>query len=262
MKEGKFYVYAHINKSNGKIYIGKTSNPNRRWYVSNYTGCEYFYRAIKKYGWKGFNHIILAQCSLEEDAFKFERELISHYNSTDSTKGYNIALGGLGGNCGKPAWNKGTQGLMPTPWNKGKTHSEETRQKISNSKKGHKYGSQSELHKLHKAQKHKEPVLQYSLNGKLIKVWPSAVDIQEELKIDRKAISSAIHHKSMAKGYLWFKEKNFTDDMLVEAMHKLSTSLAHYSKDLLAELNNMYKVKPGLFIDRPNSITHYLNTQM
>ena len=255
----KYYVYAHINKLNGKIYIGKTNNIKRRWQLSNYTGCVYLYKAFQKYGWNNFDHIILARCSSEEDAFKFEKQYIEYYNSTDNTKGYNIATGGLGGNCGKPAWNKDTHGLMPTPWNKGIPMSEETRQKVSQAKKGHKYGPQSPEHNRHKAEAHKEAVLQYSLNGKFIKRWKSAVDIQNELSISRKLISAAIHKQSMAKGYLWFKEKGFTDDLLVEAVLKLNDSITHYNKETLDILKSMYKVKPGIFIDRPNDIVYFIN---
>ena len=49
-----YKIYAHINKINGKIYIGQTcrKNVNQRWrngrgYINNVA----FYRAIQKYGW-------------------------------------------------------------------------------------------------------------------------------------------------------------------------------------------------------------------
>lgn len=39
---------------------------------------------------------------------------------------------------GKPAWNKGKKGIMPTPWNKGIPMSDEIKLKLSLSKKGQK----------------------------------------------------------------------------------------------------------------------------
>ena len=55
-------IYAHINKINGKIYIGQTclsleSRPGKNGEL--YLKCPAFGRAILKYGWNNFNHIIL-----------------------------------------------------------------------------------------------------------------------------------------------------------------------------------------------------------
>ena len=54
-----FLVYKHTNKENGKVYIGITSQePKRRWQNgAGYYG-TYFYYAIQKYGWDGFEHDI------------------------------------------------------------------------------------------------------------------------------------------------------------------------------------------------------------
>lgn len=93
-----YFVYKHTNKTNGKCYIGITGRaPKRRWvngagYVSN----EYFYSAIKKYGWDGFEHTILAEGLTLEEACAMERELIAEYNSADREYGYNLDLGGTG----------------------------------------------------------------------------------------------------------------------------------------------------------------------
>ena len=40
---------------------------------------------------------------------------------------------------GKEAWNKGKKGVMPIPWNKGGTFSEESKQKMSETHKGEKH---------------------------------------------------------------------------------------------------------------------------
>ena len=54
-----YCVYAHINKHNKKMYIGITKNIDKRWIPSAYKLSPFFNKAIKKYGWDGFNHIIL-----------------------------------------------------------------------------------------------------------------------------------------------------------------------------------------------------------
>lgn len=51
----------HDNKVNHKKYIGITGqDPEERWrHGTNYRTCVAFNRAIQKYGWDGFDHIIL-----------------------------------------------------------------------------------------------------------------------------------------------------------------------------------------------------------
>ena len=97
-------VYAHINKTNGKQYIGITSQePQKRW---GNNGCHYkgseqrcFYNAIQKYGWDGFEHKILFTDLSEQDAKAKEKELIQKYHTCiyDKPKnGYNMTFGGEG----------------------------------------------------------------------------------------------------------------------------------------------------------------------
>lgn len=91
--QNKSCVYVHINKTNGKIYIGKTQNVKKRWHPEGYKGCPYFYKAILKYGWDGFDHIVLIDNLSEEEATIVESELIKKYKTTNQKIGYNIELG-------------------------------------------------------------------------------------------------------------------------------------------------------------------------
>ena len=61
MEEKTYTVYMHDNKINHKKYIGITSqDPEKRWRQgTNYKTCIAFQRAVDKYGWDGFDHIIL-----------------------------------------------------------------------------------------------------------------------------------------------------------------------------------------------------------
>lgn len=93
----KYTVYMHINKSNNKKYIGITGqDAERRWREdgSGYKGNRYFSNSIKKHGWDNFKHIVLAGGLTKKEAEAREIELISQYNTTDRSKGYNIANGG------------------------------------------------------------------------------------------------------------------------------------------------------------------------
>lgn len=92
-----YCVYAHINKVNQKIYIGITSNRQKRWRASSYTECPYFSKAIQKYGWDNFDHIIIIDQVPKQVAEECEKYLIKKYNTTDRNKGYNISAGGSGG---------------------------------------------------------------------------------------------------------------------------------------------------------------------
>ena len=97
-----YCVYKHTlskevsRKDNDMVYIGITSQqPEKRWANGlGYTYNSYFYRAIKKYGWNNFNHEILFSGLTLEQANKKEIELISFYDSTNRSKGYNLQTGG------------------------------------------------------------------------------------------------------------------------------------------------------------------------
>lgn len=115
---GTYCVYAHINKINGKIYVGQTmygDNPSKRWGTNgaHYQSQPCFYRAIQKWGWDNFEHEIIANNLTSEEADKFEKLLIEKLNTTDRNFGYNITTGG-----------------------KSYTMSDETKKKISESHKG------------------------------------------------------------------------------------------------------------------------------
>lgn len=93
-----FTVYMHVNKANQKKYIGITSQkPEARWgpngrHYSN----QYFAKAIKKYGWDGFDHFILCEGLEEDEAKEMEIALIAKHSSNDSDFGYNCTIGGDG----------------------------------------------------------------------------------------------------------------------------------------------------------------------
>lgn len=95
-----YIVYVHVNKANGKVYVGQTRlKPNERWrngkgYINN----NHFYRSIQKYGWDNFEHKILYDNLTKEEANKIEMNLISFYDSTNCNKGYNQTIGGDGTN--------------------------------------------------------------------------------------------------------------------------------------------------------------------
>ena len=96
MEDRKFIIYKHTNKINGKIYFGLTSQkPNDRWqWGHGYKGSPRFYNAIKKYGWKNFDHEILFENLTEQEAKEKETQLILEYKTNNDKFGYNLTNGG------------------------------------------------------------------------------------------------------------------------------------------------------------------------
>ena len=92
-----YSVYLH-KSPNGKLYFGITSRePKIRWNNGNgYRGNSYFWRAIKKYGWENFEHIVLASGLNEQEACDMEVKLIAEYRSNNPLYGYNLSRGGEG----------------------------------------------------------------------------------------------------------------------------------------------------------------------
>lgn len=95
-----YKVYVHINKTNGKKYVGITKQiPEKRWGHGcgyKYNKNTYFWNAIKKYSWEGFEHIILETNLSFEEAKGKERYYISLYQTNTQEFGYNLTLGGDG----------------------------------------------------------------------------------------------------------------------------------------------------------------------
>lgn len=90
-----YYIYCHVNKINKKIYIGLTSMyPTDRWKSGEGYSQQVFGRAIKKYGWDNFEHIILFNSLTKEEAELIESELIKKYDTQNPLYGYNKSSGG------------------------------------------------------------------------------------------------------------------------------------------------------------------------
>lgn len=136
MKE--YTVYMHI-APNGKKYIGITKrNPNIRFGMNgqNYKKDTHFGRAIEKYGWDSFEHIILESNLSEEDAKRREKELIESYKTYDSEFGYNMTLGGEGNIPTQETRKKLSRAQMGNKKALGRKYSTEQRRILSESQKG------------------------------------------------------------------------------------------------------------------------------
>lgn len=205
MLENKWCVYRHTNKLNGKCYVGITSQNvrvrwNRGW---GYQYCPHFWKAIQKYGWDNFSHDILYTGLTKEEAEAREVNLIAQYNSADPKFGYNVALGGN---------------------SRGK-HSEETRRKLGDSRRGRKHTeeakqkmreahlgsvfSEEHLQKLRLAQfggKHHRAraVCQFTLDGAFVARYACVAEAQRQTGIANQNIVKCCQgRRTCAGGFRW-----------------------------------------------------------
>lgn len=92
--ERNLCVYIHTSPS-GKVYIGQTNNPKRRWnHGLGYRGTPHLKAAIDRYGWDSFQHEVVAEHLTQDEANALECILIEKYQATDPSFGYNIQSGG------------------------------------------------------------------------------------------------------------------------------------------------------------------------
>lgn len=127
---GKFWcIYKHT-LPDGRCYIGQTCNITARWKPSAYKNCVKFYSAIQEYGWENFNHEILIDNLTLEEANRLEEAYIEKYNSIE--KGFNLNSGGENKLHSQETKNKMSQ------TRKGISHSQEHNEAISNALMGKK----------------------------------------------------------------------------------------------------------------------------
>lgn len=84
-------IYKTTNLINGKFYIGKDKHNDPKYFGSG----KILKQAIKKYGISNFVKEIIEECYDEQQWLEREIYWIDFYNSIN--EGYNIALGGNGG---------------------------------------------------------------------------------------------------------------------------------------------------------------------
>lgn len=126
------YIYKISNLTNGKVYVGQTYDFAQRkaghiYSSKNHSDERPLYRSMRKHGIENFSFEIIEECAddLVDDREKF---WISHFDSTDLDKGYNLELGDKG-------WSDENRRTLSEAL-KGNTHcagrvaSQETREKL------------------------------------------------------------------------------------------------------------------------------------
>lgn len=124
-----FSVYVHIAPNNKKYFGITCVSVDSRWRNDGigYKSQQLFWRAIQKYGWDNFQHIILVENLSKEWACQLERDLIWKYQSNNPKYGYNVSEGG-NGPFGVTRSAETREKIRQA--NLGNKHSEETKRKI------------------------------------------------------------------------------------------------------------------------------------
>lgn len=139
------YIYKTINLITNKFYIGKREKST---FDENYYGSgKHLRNSLNKYGKDNFSREILEWCETREELCEREKYWIKELHAQDTNIGYNIADGGYGGvhlfgdlnprRINPHKASEETKRKMSES-RKGHLTSEETKKKISNSNKGKK----------------------------------------------------------------------------------------------------------------------------
>ena len=132
-----YSIYKVVNKVNGKVYIGFTSNFDARKkshqkIIKNPKYTSVFHNSLRKYGWESFEWKVIYQSKERKHTLEVMEPLfIEQYNSFND--GYNMTFGGEG-NLGF-FHNEKTKDIIGSR-TRGKKLPESHKQKISNSHLG------------------------------------------------------------------------------------------------------------------------------
>jgi len=128
--DDKYYIYKITNSINGKIYIGKTKDVKNRWAkhiaMARKKVNRYLYDAMNCYGYDNFTIEVIEECD-SASVDERERYYICLYDTTNKANGYNMTLGGEGGNTWIFNPNKEETGRKISIANSGKKRTEESR---------------------------------------------------------------------------------------------------------------------------------------
>lgn len=243
MDDRSYTVYVHINKANGKRYYGQTKRKVQdRWQAGEgYKKHQpVFYNAILKYGWDGFEHIIIADNLTINEANKLETELIAKHHTLSHEHGYNILYGG--GNRTLPESvrqkiKEAHTGMVSGPCseerkrkigdaNRGRVFSAEARQRMSRGQKGKKYSEDTKKQKSEQLKREwalglrkpnpkpsplRKPIIAINLLTKEETRFDCICEAAKALNIHRPSISSVLTgNQKTTKGYAFKYAKEVT----------------------------------------------------
>lgn len=213
-----YTVYVHICP-NRKAYVGITGlELHDRWKRQGigYKG-QTFYEAIKKFGWDNIEHRVLFENLTREEAEQKESEAIEAFDSMNPEHGYNRTVAGYTHMHTEETKRKMSQ------TRKGRHLSEQHKMALSRASKGRKLTEKQieNLVAVHRGKpltqehrdkiskgcrgKGKKKVIQYTLDGVRIRTFDSITEATESVNGKTvSAVSSCCRgRKPHAYGYVW-----------------------------------------------------------
>ena len=156
-------VYKITNKITGKVYIGITNQGagaryRHHWYEARIGEPAPIHRSMAKYGEENFTLEIIDFADTYEELKEKEKYWIKQYDSMNREKGYNLTEGGDG--------------------TFGRTHSEETKKKMSEAQKKYK-----DAHKAHADAirvLNQKAVVAYDLEGNIVEEFNTTKECAEK----------------------------------------------------------------------------------
>lgn len=174
-----YCVYVHINKINGKMYVGQTYNIHERWrgQGKNYFNSIKFFNAIKKYGWDNFIHEVIKDGLYREEADALEIELIQTFDTIK--RGYNLKLGGARGELSPESLKK-----MGDAVHKAFTEHPEIKEKIRQKALGRKASEETRR----KLSLNRAKTIAININGEIgsIRYWAKRIGMDHQPLLRRK----------------------------------------------------------------------------
>ena len=209
-------IYQLKNTVNGKIYIGQAQNILKRFNEHRrnrnghlfYRDC-YLYRAIKKTGWNKFEISVLER--VDDISLLNDREIfwINEFNPEYNMKD--------GGDCAR-GWHHTEEAKKKMSETKskiylgknnpfyGKSHSEETKEKIRQARLGKKLSNEhkANIAKSNKSHLRKKPVLQYTTEGLFVEKHNSVNDAADSIGVTQGTMSSHLTGRiKICKGFIF-----------------------------------------------------------
>ena len=184
------YIYQYTNKITDKVYIGQTRDLPGRKRSHRYNACNggdtYFYRALRKYGEDNFEFAIIEEC---EDGSLNDREAFwIDSKGCIAPKGYNSKPGGSQAPHSEESKAKMSRNRKGIKFSEthienlrkshlGKTHTDETKEKLRQLHLGRKWDPSSHKKRAQTIIENDllimKPIERYNEKGEVVDSWKS-----------------------------------------------------------------------------------------
>jgi len=231
----EYVIYKVTNRINGKIYIGKTYDfqKRKREHLYDIDDNTPFHKALKKYGLDSFEWEIIDSAVSDEELVKKEIYWIQTFNTNIHSKnsnGYNVTLGGEGG----VSWNSRPVIQFDLNGNPIKEFiscsNADTELKLYRgaaqygcTKKGlvggylWRYKDEWDgtvLEPYKRESKGTIPVMQFDLNGDYVATYDSLIEAALKTNTSRTGISACLSHKAKtSNGFVWIYQKDYNPNI-------------------------------------------------